>query len=340
MGSGASVWFCFSSDSTASESAIVGPLSVDPSASAPSSPHNRTEPITPIEEVAGPRPVPVPIHVADRSALALESSEVTPRRERALQSGVPATPTGELINVYRYYCPLCMFYYEDIMRSSCCGNYCCYTCTVDYLDKKGLKVDSLSNIVSSPTASAIPCPLCNTNGFEPKLVELSENVRDYSTKMSEGSATALPYSPIRIGDDFDVLKRKMQPYPGLPSVTLKYDDGDDEEILLKDEAARHRAAELLNDENHQMTVTSGVVPETEERESNGDMSSYHMLVGCDMDTAAGAGPSIQSTSDALQTKQNEGHGLNNTEEDIRAGRRDDISLGPGAEDNLRSLPPM
>jgi hypothetical protein len=140
MGGGASIWFCFSTDSAASELATAGPSPAGATTADAQSPHAGEASTVPGEEASGR---PAPLQVPDRSAPAVEPSEVTPRRERAMQSGVPATPTGELINVYRYYCPLCMFYYEDIMRSSCCGNYCCYTCTIDYLDKKGLKVHDL-----------------------------------------------------------------------------------------------------------------------------------------------------------------------------------------------------
>lgn len=65
---------------------------------------------------------------------------VTPRREKALYSGVVNTPKGAEIHVYKYFCPICTLYYEDILRSQCCGNYSCINCTQRYLGVKGCKV--------------------------------------------------------------------------------------------------------------------------------------------------------------------------------------------------------
>ncbi len=70
----------------------------------------------------------------------------------------------------------------------------------------------------------------------------------------------------------------MQPYPGLPSVTLRYDDGDDDdEAYLKDEAAHHRAAELLN-ELHPLEPSS-TANEAGDRDDSDEAPSQQVLVG-------------------------------------------------------------
>lgn len=74
------------------------------------------------------------------SASAVKEVLVTPRREKALYSGVAKTPKGQEIHVYKYFCPICTLYFEDILRSQCCGHYSCIDCTLQYVECKGIKV--------------------------------------------------------------------------------------------------------------------------------------------------------------------------------------------------------
>ena len=59
------------------------------------------------------------------------------------------------------------------------------------------------------------CPNCNTTGFTPALISHSDIVRDYSDNGGPSSAvvsclSAAP-SPMKIGDSFEDMKRKMIP---------------------------------------------------------------------------------------------------------------------------------
>lgn len=65
---------------------------------------------------------------------------VTPRRELALLDGMSSTPKGEDTHIYPYYCPLCMEFFKDIIRSPCCGNYTCLLCCKGYLLRQGIEV--------------------------------------------------------------------------------------------------------------------------------------------------------------------------------------------------------
>ena len=38
-------------------------------------------------------------------------------------SGVPYTPHGDEASVFKYFCPLCMQYFKQIMKMKCCSNY-------------------------------------------------------------------------------------------------------------------------------------------------------------------------------------------------------------------------
>ena len=43
--------------------------------------------------------------------------------------GVAATPFGKEKEIYPYYCPICMWYYRTILKTTCCGGqYLCEFC--------------------------------------------------------------------------------------------------------------------------------------------------------------------------------------------------------------------
>ena len=67
----------------------------------------------------------------------------------------------------------------------------------------------------------LPCPHCNCNGFKPGLVDLNTRyIRDYTMdKVNPNNARIDTCSPLKIGDSFDNLKRKMIPLEGTSKVT-------------------------------------------------------------------------------------------------------------------------
>lgn len=144
-------------------------------------------------------------------------SHFTPR-ENEINLSIPYTPVGDEANVYRYYCPLCMLYFKKILKSQCCGNYICVQCTVDYLNSKGInKIRDIETAVKTNKAllDNIACPNCMTNGFTPLEVSYSDSVRDYSRSFCAEISVHRSYydsSPVRAGETFEDLKRKMIPY--------------------------------------------------------------------------------------------------------------------------------
>ena len=66
--------------------------------------------------------------------------QITPSRQEALRSSVAYTPQGDDVNVFKYYCPLCMSFFRDILKSTCCGNYICFPCCFEYLVMHGVQV--------------------------------------------------------------------------------------------------------------------------------------------------------------------------------------------------------
>jgi hypothetical protein len=144
---------------------------------------------------------------------------------------VPYTPHGDEAAIYKYYCPLCMQYFREIMKMKCCGNYLCISCCKDYIRAKRIDMTGLdSNILIEErfmTTNPVPCPHCNVTGFHPVSVSFEEAIRDYSTRFQpQHQPPSQPgYSPLRIGESFEDLKRKMIPFKNQQStITSVCDD--------------------------------------------------------------------------------------------------------------------
>ena len=122
-------------------------------------------------------PAPKKHHLISQLSLNIVLS---PRRELALRSSVPFTPCGDKANTFCYYCPLCMEFFESILKTKCCKNYICLACTLEYLNAKGLLAQSVKEVVGNVSLKTMSCPHCLTIGFDPQLVESEESIRDYS----------------------------------------------------------------------------------------------------------------------------------------------------------------
>jgi hypothetical protein len=142
MGGGASKWLsCSSAQPETADARVVG--STDPINNGPNgnrSIHERRPSAIDVTNGSGDRSTNngVCAPAGERAAELL----VTPRREKALYAGVVDTPKGKAVLQYKYFCPICTLYFEDILRSQCCGNYSCMDCTIQYVDKRGQKVSS------------------------------------------------------------------------------------------------------------------------------------------------------------------------------------------------------
>jgi hypothetical protein len=134
---------------------------------------------------------------------------LTPRREDHLYNKISHTPIGDQqVSIYKYYCPLCMSFYQDILVcSSCCRHYICSECSADYLLKRNCQVNSLNEILAGTPYQHLPCPHCNSSGFSPALVAPQDEIRSYLDSASP-PLNCYP-SPMKIGDSFEDMKRKM-----------------------------------------------------------------------------------------------------------------------------------
>jgi hypothetical protein len=105
------------------------------------------------------------------AAAHLQIQLVSPRREEALRQALQHTPQGPDKQKYRYYCPLCMEFFQDILASKCCMNYLCLQCCGDFLKTKKLDISSANDILRSlDKIKLLSCPHCNSMGFQPAMV--------------------------------------------------------------------------------------------------------------------------------------------------------------------------
>lgn len=145
------------------------------------------------------------------------STSSSPRVIVDMSTHVPYTPHGPEADLFKYYCPLCMLYYKNILKVPCCGNYVCFSCTKDYVSTKGLDhVRHLEDLETNFILLAeITCPNCFNRGFCPSHVGSHEMVRDYSMHDEPNVPRYNQPSPVRVGESFEDLKRKMIPFKAM-----------------------------------------------------------------------------------------------------------------------------
>lgn len=152
-------------------------------------------------------------HIAESPGCGSPFSYDTPREDSTYKNCLPYTPTGEEADVFKYFCPLCMLHFQHILKSPCCRNYLCLTCTKDWLKSKNVDHIRLDDLATHRGLDAISCPHCTSLGFHPQRVSAREAVRDYSQHIQPSSSSMYPLaSPLRIGESFEDMKRKMVPY--------------------------------------------------------------------------------------------------------------------------------
>jgi hypothetical protein len=96
-------------------------------------------------------------------------------------SSIDYTPIGEDKKKYPYNCPLCFFYFSTtIFETSCCKNYVCEGCAVDFLKGKEGLPEQL-NGVPKRLPAAVCCPHCGTSGVNLQYVSQNADVRSYQT---------------------------------------------------------------------------------------------------------------------------------------------------------------
>lgn len=140
-----------------------------------------------------------------------------------LRNCLEFTPSGSCAELFRYYCPLCFAYFQRILHaSSCCKNYICLGCAVNFVrGKMPAPADGVmptdNEVITYLHNNELPCPHCSQVGFQTKLVSVEEEAKKYLDKLDcawGGTQELNPtISPVRVGDDHDALRRKMLAFP-------------------------------------------------------------------------------------------------------------------------------
>ena len=142
--------------------------------------------------------------------LACQPVPESPRVNESLLSFMPTTPTGDSMKRYKYSCPICINLFRSGYKSTCRGHYLCYNCCITYIRTKSVRyIDDLYD-KRHVLYGRIDCPNCTLVGFRPEVVKVTEEVRDYSMKHTNDNSFYI--SPVKIGDSFEDLKRKMVSY--------------------------------------------------------------------------------------------------------------------------------
>lgn len=168
---------------------------------------------------------PIMIRGSTDSAVVPMLVNISPNDSEQQQSAVTQrsfiayTPHGDEQNVFKYYCPLCMQYYKIIAKTKCCGNSLCKQCIREYCATKRVTMDLGADLVEMESrlmaSNSINCPHCQLQGFHIAFVGADDVVRDYTYTIPPvivGNGLEyelMQHSPIRIGESFEGLKRKM-----------------------------------------------------------------------------------------------------------------------------------
>ena len=84
--------------------------------------------------------------------------------------GIDNFPTDKVQQkIYKYYCPICMRYFNNILVSSCCENYVCRHCIGD-----------MARRAKTDMKYVISCSHCLSNEFKLHDVDKTAKVKIYT----------------------------------------------------------------------------------------------------------------------------------------------------------------
>ena len=208
---------------------VSSPAAVTPSPTLAAALAVAPAPAAPADSVSTPRRI-------ETTRLLSSVVEVT----ALMQNGVPQTPaTREQKAIYGFYCPLCFCHFSDGFVTTCCGNNVCQICFSEYISGFNLFLDSEQGRIvekqrdhqsSSSVTRQAACPhCCQEDTFGIKNVNPAEALKVYSVtpapkhaavsvgqnSSSDGGGGHFTFpSPVRVGESFDDLRRKLRPFQG------------------------------------------------------------------------------------------------------------------------------
>jgi len=156
--------------------------------------------------------------------------------------GIAETPVGKQALDYKFYCPLCMMFFRSVLELQCCKQTVCSFCFAEYLQQRGGIVprDNSGRSLTSAAGArggkvvlprAIACPQCAVvskgapqelrlleGADEPRVsyVESPQTRAQLNRVASDRSSSGIMHtSPLKVGDDFSAMARKMLPFASM-----------------------------------------------------------------------------------------------------------------------------
>jgi hypothetical protein len=125
-------------------------------------------------------------------------------------------------------CTLCFSYYKRVYVTGCCSNTICRSCVLEYAGVEEL----------TQTKLEICCPHCMSEPLELDICRSASDSRYRGHTESPAAQPATIGTPVRIGDTFEELRRKM--------VRLDFSNVAEED----DEEGQPSPQSLFSDEDH------------------------------------------------------------------------------------------
>lgn len=126
-----------------------------------------------------------------------------------LRPGMQSTPvSAEQKHVFRFFCPLCMSYFQGIYETECCRNQMCHKCLVQYVRSQFPVADGPERIPEN-LPSNLPCCHCTKQSLKVSARAPDAAPRSYEDEAESPELQGAAVSPVKIGDSFEELKRKM-----------------------------------------------------------------------------------------------------------------------------------
>ena len=185
-------------------------------------------------------------HLGKKGGLRIDTAIAS--REKA---GLAETPIGKAADEYKYYCPLCMMFFRSICELPCCKQSTCAFCFAEYIERNqkqkgggsapaGATALAADDAVASPPApvkGGVPlllpagtaCPQCAVvakkqldlrviEGYESAhvaYIDSPHTLAEQARVKEKQQGRAGMASPLKVGDDFNAMARKMLPFQNI-----------------------------------------------------------------------------------------------------------------------------
>ena len=161
------------------------------------------------------------------------------------ETGMAETPVGRQADEFRHFCPLCFVHFRDVYELPCCRQSACAGCLGDFYKRpvgEGVIPGGARCLHCNTVAARSQFLRQLTRADEPKTHADDSPARRRSfaaATAAAASTSAVPYSPLKVGDDHEAMARKMLPFT---SMMLTCEEETSRELSAADAALAEAAA--------------------------------------------------------------------------------------------------